>query len=223
MLVLGLESATPRVGVALGSDGGVIASFQSSRERRHAETMAPAIDFVCRQAGVELTDVDVVAVDVGPGLFTGLRVGLTTAKAIAHACQAPMVAVTSLEILAFPARITDRLIVSAVDARRSEVYYATYRGEEGSLRTIDEPRAERPEAVAAKLEALDQDCLMVGDGAVRFADVFGRVGRIEIAREGFRFPDAGTLVELARRKIEQEGLVPQDDVEALYLRPPDTT
>ena len=223
MLVLGLESATPQVGVALGSGDGVLASFHSSRERRHAETMAPAVEFVCRQAGVELTDVDVVAVDVGPGLFTGLRVGLATAKAIAHACGAPMVALDSLEILAFPARVTDRLIVSAVDARRNEVYHATYRGEAGVLRTIDEPRAEPPAEVAARLEASDEDCLMVGDGALRFADIFGQVPRIEIAREGFRFPNAGNLVELAHRKIEREGLVPQDDVEALYLRPPDTT
>ena len=116
MLVLGIETATPQVGVAIGGHEGVIASFHTARDRRHAETLAPAIQFLCAQTQLELNDIGVVAVDIGPGLFTGLRVGLATAKAVAHACKVPMIGISSLDLAAFPARFSDRLIVSTVDA-----------------------------------------------------------------------------------------------------------
>ena len=85
MLILGLESATAQVGCAIGGHEGVLASSHSARGKRHAENLTPAIEFVCRQARVELQEISCVAVDNGPGLFTGLRVGVASGKAIAQA------------------------------------------------------------------------------------------------------------------------------------------
>lgn len=218
MLVLGLESATTQVGVALGGPDGVIVSFHSTRERRHAESLAPAIDFLCRQADVGLDEIDAVAVDVGPGLFTGLRVGLATGKAIAHARSVPMVGVSSLDLLAFPARITERVIVSAIDARRGEVYHASFRKEGGGIRRVAEPRVGHPDELAGRLRSLGEGCLMVGDGAHRYAEVFGKVDGVEIAYEGFRFPSVESLVELAVAKARRGELVPEREIAPLYLR-----
>ena len=72
MLVLGVETATPQVGVAIGGHEGVIASFHTARDRRHAETLAPAIEFLCNQTKIDLQEIGVVAVDIGPGLFLSL-------------------------------------------------------------------------------------------------------------------------------------------------------
>ena len=83
MIILGVETATGQVGCALGGYEGVLASFHAARGRRHAEVLTPAIEFVCRQARIEMKEISAVAVDVGPGLFTGLRVGVATGKAIA--------------------------------------------------------------------------------------------------------------------------------------------
>ena len=85
MLILGIESSTLRVGCATGGHEGVLALFESAKGKRHAETLVPAIEFVARQARVALEEISCVAVDIGPGLFTGLRVGIATAKSIAHA------------------------------------------------------------------------------------------------------------------------------------------
>src|SRR5699024_8745783 len=101
---LGIDTATPQVGVAIGGHEGVLASFHSSRGRQHAETLVPAIDFIRRQARIELSEVGAVAVDVGPGLFTGMRLGVATAKALASALRVPMVPVPSLDLVAFPVR-----------------------------------------------------------------------------------------------------------------------
>ncbi len=127
MLILGIETATAQVGCAIGGHEGVLAEFHSARGRRHVETLAPAIEFVCRQARVELSEISAVAVDIGPGLFSGLRVGVATAKAMAQALRVPTVGVSSLDLLAFPMRYSSRLIAAVIDARRGEVFYAFYR------------------------------------------------------------------------------------------------
>src|ERR1700694_4386567 len=118
MITLGIETATDQVGVALGDNRGIISSFQLARGRRHAETVAPAVEMLCQQSEIEVTDVGVVAVDIGPGLFTGLRVGVSTAKAMAQALRVGVVGMSSLDLLAFPLRHCERMIVPVVDARR---------------------------------------------------------------------------------------------------------
>ena len=102
--------------MALGGHEGVIALFEVGRGRRHAEILAPAIDFVCAQADIGLDELGLVAVDVGPGLFTGMRVGLATGKALALALRVPMIGISSLDLLAFPHRRSDRVVVP-VDRR----------------------------------------------------------------------------------------------------------
>ena len=95
MLILGIESATSQVGAAIGGHEGVLASAHSSRGKRHAEVLTPQIDFVRRQARIDLTEISVVAVDVGPGLYTGLRVGIAAGMAIAFGLGVPMIGVSS--------------------------------------------------------------------------------------------------------------------------------
>ena len=139
VLILGLESATAQVGCAIGGHEGVLASSHSARGKRHAENLTPAIEFVCRQARVELSEISCVAVDNGPGLFTGLRVGVASGKAIAQALRVPMIAVSSLDLLAFPLRFTDRRIAAVIDARRGEVFWAFYRQVPGGIQRVSEP------------------------------------------------------------------------------------
>ena len=221
MLILGIETATPQVGVAIGGHEGVIASFHTARDRRHTETLAPAIQFLCTQTRIDLNEIGVVAVDIGPGLFTGLRVGLATAKALAHACKIPMIGISSLDLAAFPARFSDRLIVSTVDARRGEIFYATYRRTAGGIQRISEPQVGQPDNVANQLTAQGDDCLVVGDGAQRYADTFQMLRGVEIGQEGFRYPNAGSLVELAHPRALREEFVSPAEIEPLYLRAPD--
>ena len=139
MIVLGIESSTAQVGCALGGHEGVLASFHAARGRRHAEILVPAVAFVCEQADVKLAEVGVIAVDIGPGLFTGLRVGVATAKALAQALRVPMVGMSSLDLLAYPVRFTRRLVAAVIDARRGEVFSALYRQVPGGVQRVSEP------------------------------------------------------------------------------------
>lgn len=221
VIVLGIDTATQQVGCALGGVEGVLASFHSARDRRHAETLAPAIEFVAKQARIELSEVSVVAVDIGPGLFTGLRVGIATAKAIAQALRVPMIGLSSLDLLAFPLRYARGLIVPIIDARRGEVFTAMYRQVPGGIQRVEPYRLTSPAELASEIQARSEDALLVGDGALRYRELFDDVRHIEIGECGSAYPSASALVELAQPKALREEFVQPWELAPLYLRKSD--
>ncbi len=221
MLILGIESAGSQVGCAIGGHEGVLASAHAGKGRRHAENLAPQIDFVRGQAGIELSDLGAVAVDVGPGLFTGLRVGIATAVVMSHALGVPMIPVTSHDLMAFPARWSSRLIVTALDARRGELFTALFRKVPGGIQRVREVNVCTPDDLAAELEVADEPTLLVGDGALRYADTFHDIRRIEMAEQGLAQPSARSLVQLAHARAMREEFVQSWEVEPVYLRKPD--
>ena len=221
MLILGIESATAQVGCAIGGHEGVLASAHSARAKRHAEILTPQIDFVRRQARVELREISVVAIDIGPGLFTGLRVGIASGMAIAHALGVPMIGVTSLDLLAFPVRFTSRLVVAAIDARRGELFHAFYRTVPGGMQRMTDYAVSTPDDLASEILAHSEECLLVGDGALRYHEVFDGLRKVEIADHGFAHPSAAALVQLAHAQALREQFVKPWEIQPLYLRKPD--
>ena len=153
MLLLCLDTATPQVGVAIGSDDQVIGRVQLARPQHHAEHLAPAIAYLLEQLDLSLDQLSAIGVGIGPGLFTGLRVGVTTAKVMAQALRIPLIAVPSLDLLAFEVRYTDRLVVPALDAKRGEVFYATYRQVPGGVQRLSDYEVGAPADVCTELMA----------------------------------------------------------------------
>jgi tRNA threonylcarbamoyladenosine biosynthesis protein TsaB len=219
VLILGIETATERVSVAVGGHEGVIGLFEVTRGRRHVETLVPAIDFVLRQADIDLEEIGLVAVDVGPGLFTGMRVGLAAAKATAQALRLPMIGISSLDLLAFPNRHTDRVVVPVVDARKGEVFYAMYRQVPGGVQQVAEPTVGPVDELVADLLARSQEVLLVGDGALRYRDEILDGYHCEIG--GDAHPSAAPLVQLAHARALREDWVNPREIEPVYLRAPD--
>ena len=218
MLILGIETATAQVSVAIGGHEGVLGLFELCRGRRHAETLVPAIEFVARQAGVQLTEIGAIAVDIGPGLFTGMRVGLSTAKAIAQALHIPMIGISSLDLLAYPLRRSDRVIAAIIDARKGEVFWALYRGVPGGVQRMSEPTVGSVDDVTADLMAVGNDVLCVGDGALRYHDELTGGLRCEFAEQYLAHPSSAPLVQLAHARALREDWVNPWEIMPLYLR-----
>lgn len=219
MLILGIETATEQVGVAIGGHEGVIATFEVARGRRHAEILTPAIEFVCKQADVDVDELGCVAVDIGPGLFTGMRVGIAAAKALAFGLRIPMIGIPSLDLLAFPVRHTDRVVVPVIDARKSEVFWAMYRQVPGGVQQVVAPTVGPVDELVADLLARSQDALCVGDGAARYREEILEGFRCEISAPVH--PSPGALVQLAHARALREEWVRPDEIEPIYLRAPD--
>jgi len=241
MMVLAIESATELAGVALADEDGVLGTATASRGRHHAESIAPAIDFVCRRAGVALAEVELVAVDVGPGLFTGLRVGVGSAQALAFALHKPLVGVGSLEVLAHAVTTSGAkpgmLVVPVVDARRGEVFVARARttaggagaagagsvGSAATAATWEQTEVRRtPETLADELAVLDEPFVLVGNGARRYRSVLGAVPGAIMAGDTLDFPPPGVLAALA---LSRAAAGPAPDAGAVlphYLRDAET-
>ena len=221
MLILGIETATEQVSVAIGGHEGVLGMFEVCRGRRHAETLTPAIQFVCAQADVELDEISVVAVDVGPGLFTGMRVGLAAAKAFAQALRVPMIGMSSLDLLAFPLRHTVRTIAAVIDARKGELFYAFYKPVPGGVQRVLEPRCGRVDDLIADILARGDDVVCVGDGALRYRDQIEADVHVDFAEQFLSRPSAAPLVQLAHARALREEWVNSWEIQPLYLRLPD--
>jgi tRNA threonylcarbamoyladenosine biosynthesis protein TsaB len=220
VLILGIETATQRSGVCLGGERGVVASATLARGQAHGEFVVPAISFCLSQASLSMDDVNGVAVCVGPGLFTGMRVGIATAQTLAHSRRLPVVGLASLDLLAFPVRHVRRLLCSVLDARRGELFWSFYRTAPAGVQRLSEFRVGPPEKLAAEIEALSEDVLAVGDGAVAQRTLLESAGA-EVGTHSTAYPSAEALVELALPRFLREDTQRAEDLAPVYIRKAD--
>jgi tRNA threonylcarbamoyladenosine biosynthesis protein TsaB len=220
LLILGIETCTPQTSVCLGTEHGLLASAALGRGNAHGEFLTPAIQFCLEQAHVDVAAVSGVAVSLGPGLFTGMRVGIITAQALAHARRLPVVGMASLDLLAFGARHVRRLVCSVLDARRSELFWAFYRASPGGLQRVTEFRVGGAAKLAGEIEALADDVLAVGDGACANRSLLESTGA-EVASNALAYPSAHALVELALPRFIREETQRAEDLRPTYIRKAD--
>jgi len=197
VLLLALDTATPAVTVALHDGTAVIAEDTAVDPRRHGELLAPGIERVLQIARATPSDITQIVVGVGPGPFTGLRVGIVTARTLGEAVAAPVTGYCTLDVIAWEAQRDDEFLV-ATDARRREVYWARYRGRQ----RVDGPHVDKPHTIGWQGPA-------IGRGAQLYADVFTETS-------GPLDPSAAALAVLA-----VEGGAQALPPEPLYLRRPD--
>lgn len=221
MTLLAIDTATSQVSVAFGREGRVLGEVRIDGGRRHAEQLAPAIKYLAAELGLEVNALAAVAVGTGPGLYTGLRVGVTTARTMAQSLAIPIVGISSLDLVAYPWRTTHRRVVAVLDARRREVFSAQYWPVPGGLQRDGEYTVGSPGALAADLVARGDDVLLVGDGALEYADSFSGLDRVERVGPSAAAPSATALVELACARLEREEFTTPDRVVPLYLRQSD--
>jgi tRNA threonylcarbamoyladenosine biosynthesis protein TsaB len=214
MIVLGLETSTSRSSVALVDQGRVLATASLGLPRRHGEFLAPALRFCLDQAGVRVDRVAGVAVGVGPGLYTGLRVGIATAQSFAAARNLPVVGISGLDVLAFSYRHSNRLVCATIDARRGEVFWALYRPSPGGVQRVGELRLGTADALVADLEGLGEPCLVVGDAGASAEDALRRTADVAAVA----WPEASDLAELAHDRFVREETERPDQLAPLYLR-----
>lgn len=219
MLVLGIDSSTPMASVAIGSEQGIIASALVSRGASHNEFLLPAIRFCLDGSHLGFRNLSGIAVSLGPGLFTGMRVGVATAKALAQSLAVPIVGMASLDLLAYEVRYAPKVICAALDARRGEVFHAFYRTSPGGIQRMTAYMVERPEQLVTRIGARADDVLIVGNGALMYREEFEGLGsRVELGAESDAFPDARSLVELSLPRLFREDFDPLYEVKPLYLR-----
>jgi len=221
MIVLGIDTSTPQTSLAIGTERQILASLSIAGTARQ-ESVTPALQQLLTWSGLDLHQVDGVAVGVGPGLFTGLRVGVETAKTLAQVLTVPIVGISGLDALAFAVRYTPRRIAAVIDARRGEVFAAVYRSVPGGVVRETDLLVLKPDQLVAELEAVAGEVLCVGNGAILYRREIEELGsRVEFASPAVADPDAAALVELAIPRFLLGEFDRVFDVVPLYLRKSD--
>lgn len=229
MLVLGLETSTAQSSVCLATEEGLVAEAAlgaqpsqrtGGRGPAHGEFLMPAVAFCLDEAHVDVSALSGVAVGLGPGLYTGMRVGIAAAQALAQSRQLPVVGLPSLDVVAAAGRFARSLVASVVDARRSEVFWAIYRpGPDGPARVSD-MRVGPATELAGQLEAQQEDVLCLGDGVPPHRDELEAAGATVDPAAPVR-PHAHRLVELAVPRFREGRTQRPEDLRPVYLRQAD--
>lgn len=189
MYVLGIEAATPVAAVAVSSEEKILAERLVNNQRTHSVNLLPMIKAVLEEGEVEPGQLDGIAVSSGPGSFTGLRIGMSTAKTLAQVWGLPVVGISTLEALVHPLTGQAGLLCPILNARKNEVYTAVYETRAGRLFCLDGPLAEGPEKLAARLSSLGRPVVLLGDGV----PVYGELLRQCLGDLAFFAPAAATL------------------------------
>jgi tRNA threonylcarbamoyladenosine biosynthesis protein TsaB len=226
--MVAIETATETVGVAVRTTTGVQAELTLTGRRRHVETLTPALQHLLAQLDLVPEDLGVVAVDIGPGLFTGLRVGVAVAKGLAQSLGIGIVGATSLDILTAGAAAAGLrgMVLACVDARRGEVFAAVHDiGDDGAAMPVELLAVGlfTPTDLAAALGRLGGAPVhAVGDGALRYGDALGAVPGVDPGSPGLAFPPPAALLDLARaRLLSGEPPVQANAIVPLYMREAD--
>ncbi len=218
MKLLAVESATPASSVALGEGDRLRAMAVDVDRRSHVGFIGSAFDFCFARAGWEPGDVTAVVVDVGPGLFTGLRAGVAAAQGVAAAVGVPIVTVSSLDVLAFRAATGHRRIWAVVDARKGQVAVRAYRPLPGGVAADGSAELVRPVELRAQIESDSENVLVVGDVAA-LGDTLQGSRLVRLGRP--RFPRADMVLEIGAMKAARDEFAAPTHVRPLYMRAPD--
>lgn len=220
MFVLAIDTATLASGVALLSEEQVLAEFVLQTARTHSQRLLPSIDFILQEAGIRPSQLDAVVVSAGPGSFTGLRIGMSTAKGFAHALGIPIIGVNTLDFWAENYPCFSGSVVPILDARKGEVYTATYRWVDGEMERVTAPRAMALSALIKELLPSSGPIAFVGDAVqpYRHQLVDGLGDRAVVSLPTDRMPRPSRLAYLGLKRLQKGAvdelftLVPQ------YLR-----
>ena len=220
MTVLALESSASACSAALCRDGALVAQSWQNGGLTHSRTLLPMVEDMLDHCGESLARVEVIAVAAGPGSFTGLRIGVSTAKGLAWAGGQPCAPCSTLESMAWPlAHLEDKLIVCAMDARRDQVYNALFLARGGTLERLAPDRAISLEELGEELKKFQISKIAVGDGAkLCYNSLRDRTAGLELAPVHLRTQSAWGVARAAEELVRTGALVTGAELAPVYHR-----
>ncbi len=219
MKILALESSATACSAALCEDEVLIAQTWQNSGLTHSRTLLPMVEDMLKSCDASLNDVDVVAVAAGPGSFTGLRIGVATAKGLAWPGDKLCAPCSTLESMAWQlAHLEDTVIVCAMDARRKQVYNALFLAKGGQLERLCPDRAIGLEELGQELKTMEKKKVVVGDGAQLCYNTLTEEVALELAPAHLRMQSAWGVARAAVEVIRAGGLIPGGELAPVYHR-----
>ena len=219
MKILGIDTSSMAASVAVIEDNKLICEYTINTKKTHSQKLMPMIENMLELSDLSIKEIDAVAICVGPGSFTGLRIGMATAKAIAHVNDIPVIGVNSLEILAANMNLCDKKICSILDAQRNQVYTGRYQYEGTKLTEIKEIGIELIDDLLKELSESDEKWIIVGEAVYKYEDKIKEIKNIEIPAASNNVTKASSLCSVAKEKYDEgKDIYNCYNINPLYIR-----
>ena len=223
MKLLSVECSATPCSVALTEDKKVLSSAFTNVKLTHSQTLMPMAQSVLNSSLTKISEIEALAVGVGPGSFTGVRIGISAVKGLAQAKNLPCVAVSTLEAMAENYSDTDCFVCSVMDARCNQVYNALFKNDNGKVERICEDRALAIDELVPQIEEISKEgrkIYIVGDGAEIFYPFVNKIENVCLADSGRRFQNAVGVSAVAEKLITEGKVTTAKELCPIYLRLP---
>lgn len=221
MKILAVDTSATAASVAVAEENKLIGEFSINTALTHSQTLMPMVDELLNNTGLSVNDIDAVAVNAGPGSFTGVRIGVAAVKGIAFPKNLPCVSVSTLESMAYNMLGNDCIVCSVMDARCSQVYNALFRVKGCTVTRMTDDRALSLTDLKNELQNINEKVVLVGDGAVLCSKFLGEeLEKIMLAPFNNRIQTASSVAYAAFEKINNGETVKADELMPVYLRLP---
>lgn len=220
MVILGIESSAVSASAAVVKDGKLLSEGFLNVGLTHSVTLLPLIKQASELAGLAPEEIDAIAVSNGPGSFTGVRIGVATAKGIAQPTGKKCVPVSTLEAIAYPLSDSDCIAVSVMDARCNQVYCALFRCANGKMTRLTEDDAISLDALCDILKSYNEKIILIGDGAdISYNYLHDNLPHIAVASPLIKYQRASSVAFLAAERLENNANIrTPDELVPSYLR-----
>lgn len=220
MPVLALETATLVSGVALATESSLLAEWKLETAKTHSELLLPHVEMLLQAAQVEKQELKAVAVSLGPGSFTGLRIGLATAKALAYALRIPLIGVPTLEALAYNCPVPGVLLSPFLDAQKGNVYQGRYHIENGRVVEVQPPRVVAFQKALEELVADGEPAMALGEGVAWLQQPEYKALQEALVPTplSVAMPRAASVAALAWQRLQQGDSDEAMTLEPMYIR-----
>jgi len=220
MLVFGIDTCCMAATAAIMDEKLMVAQTVVNKNKTHSQMMMPLVEQMFTAAELDPTEIDAFAAAVGPGSFTGVRIGVATAKAMAQAAKKPCIAVSTLEALAFSSKYFDGIISPVLDARREQVYNALFHGGRDGLVRITEDRALALDELLEELKKTEKPVLFMGDGTLVFEEKIRSVlgDAAVFAPKLLNLNLGGAVAEIGLEKLKKGETPPYGKLVPSYVR-----
>ena len=193
MKVLGIDTSSNATSIAVIEDNKLICEYTINTKTTHSQKLMPMIENMLKISEVNVNDMDMIAICQGPGSFTGLRIGMATAKALSHVNNLPIVGVNSLELLAGNMDLSDKKICSILDAQRTQVYMGQYKFENNKLVEIKSVDVVEIDELLEELKSSNEEWILVGEAVYKYEDKIKEIENICVPAPSHNVNKASSL------------------------------
>ena len=204
MKILGIDTSSMATSIAIVEDNKLISEYTVNTKQTHSQKLMPMLENMVNISGMNINEIDAIAVCEGPGSFTGLRIGMATAKAVAHVNNLPIISVNSVEILAANMDLNNKKICSILDAQRTQVYMGKYQFTNNKLEELQSVDVVEIDDLLEQLSKSKEEWILVGEAVYKYEDKILEVKNIQIPSPSHNVNKASSLCSIAMNKYKED-------------------